>query len=129
ATSTVLSASRARKWARRCAVQSLANAYGWSSPDDICARGQCSVAPSAPEDGDARSRYFYERGRRVYCLCIWATIKSRYSFQVAAMSCTIYSIISSARARSEGETLSPRVFAVLRLSTSSYLVGACTVRP
>src|SRR5262249_12885340 len=82
ATSTVLSASRARKWARRCAVQSLANAYGWSSPDDICARGQCSVAPSAPEDGDARSRYFYERGRRVYCLCIWATIKSRYSFQV-----------------------------------------------
>jgi hypothetical protein len=39
-----------------------------------------------------------------------------------------YSISSSARARSESATVRPRVLAVLRLITSSYLVGACTGR-
>src|SRR5262245_26342567 len=40
----------------------------------------------------------------------------------------IYSITSSARASSVGGTVKPSAFAVLRLMTSSYLVGACTGR-
>src|SRR5262245_27266356 len=39
-----------------------------------------------------------------------------------------HSITSSARARSVGGTVRPRAFAVFRLITSSYLVGACTGR-
>jgi len=39
-----------------------------------------------------------------------------------------YSMTSSARASSCAGTSSPSVFAVLRLITSSYLVGACTGR-
>src|SRR5947207_15744258 len=39
-----------------------------------------------------------------------------------------HSITSSARARTESGISSPSVFAVLRLITSSYLVGACTGR-
>ena len=39
-----------------------------------------------------------------------------------------YSITSSARASSVGGTSRPSAFAVLRLMTSSYLVGACTGR-
>src|SRR6516225_5945744 len=37
-----------------------------------------------------------------------------------------YSITSSARASSDGGTDRPSAFAVFRLITSSYLVGACT---
>src|SRR5262245_30338499 len=37
-----------------------------------------------------------------------------------------YSITASARASSEGGTVMPSALAVLRLITSSYLVGACT---
>ena len=40
----------------------------------------------------------------------------------------LHSITSSARASSEGGTSRPMAFAVLRLMTSSYLVGACTGR-
>ena len=39
-----------------------------------------------------------------------------------------YSITSSARASSDGGTSRPSALAVLRLITSSYLVGACTGR-
>src|SRR3989442_1277355 len=39
-----------------------------------------------------------------------------------------HSITSSARARSVGGTSRPSALAVLRLITSSYLVGACTGR-
>src|SRR6516162_7952449 len=39
-----------------------------------------------------------------------------------------YSITSSAPASSDCGTVSPSAFAVLRLMTSSYLVGACTGR-
>jgi hypothetical protein len=39
-----------------------------------------------------------------------------------------YSITSSARASNDGGTVRPRACAVLRLITSSYLVGACTGR-
>ena len=39
-----------------------------------------------------------------------------------------YSIISSARASSDGGISRPSALAVLRLMTSSYLVGACTGR-
>jgi len=41
-------------------------------------------------------------------------------------TCCGYSITSSARASSVGGMVRPRAFAVLRLTTSSYLVGACT---
>jgi hypothetical protein len=40
----------------------------------------------------------------------------------------IYSITSSARASTEGGTVSPIALAVLRLITVSYLVGVCTGR-
>ena len=40
----------------------------------------------------------------------------------------LYSITSSARASSDGGTSRPSALAVLRLITSSYLVGACTGR-
>src|SRR5262249_50157672 len=40
----------------------------------------------------------------------------------------LHSITSSARASSVGGTSRPSAFAVLRLTTSSYLVGACTGR-
>ena len=39
-----------------------------------------------------------------------------------------YSITSSARASSDGGTVRSSAFAVLRLITNSYLVGACTGR-
>src|SRR5262249_25495177 len=39
-----------------------------------------------------------------------------------------HSITSSARASSVGGTVRPSAFAVLRLSTKSYLTGACTGR-
>jgi hypothetical protein len=39
-----------------------------------------------------------------------------------------HSITSSARASSAGETVRPSAFAVFRLITNSYLVGACTGR-
>jgi hypothetical protein len=39
-----------------------------------------------------------------------------------------YSINSSARASTEGGIVRPRALAVLRLTTSSYLVGVCTGR-
>ena len=38
----------------------------------------------------------------------------------------VYSITSSARASTDGGIVRPCAFAVLRLITSSYLVGACT---
>ena len=40
----------------------------------------------------------------------------------------LYSITSSARASKDGGRVRPSAFAVLRLITSSYLVGACTGR-
>src|SRR3974390_159509 len=39
---------------------------------------------------------------------------------------SFHSMTSSARASSEGGTVRPSALAVLRLITSSYLVGACT---
>jgi hypothetical protein len=39
---------------------------------------------------------------------------------------SLYSITSSARASTVGGMSRPSAFAVLRLMTSSYLVGACT---
>jgi hypothetical protein len=41
---------------------------------------------------------------------------------------SLYSITSSARTSNDGGTSSPSDFAVLRLRTVSYLVGACTGR-
>ena len=42
--------------------------------------------------------------------------------------CACYSMISSARASSEGGMVRPRAFAVFRFMMSSYLLGACTGR-
>src|SRR5215475_10448601 len=59
---------------------------------------------------------------------------SRYLASVPQVdSCTVakqhlHSITSSATASSDGGTSRPSAFAVLRLMTSSYLVGACTGR-
>src|SRR5262245_7974415 len=44
------------------------------------------------------------------------------------LAAVTHSITSSARASSVGGTSRPSAFAVLRLITSSYLVGACTGR-
>src|SRR5262249_26102172 len=44
----------------------------------------------------------------------------------AVQSSAHYSITSSARARTAGGIVRPSALAVLRLITSSYLVGACT---
>jgi hypothetical protein len=38
----------------------------------------------------------------------------------------VLTAVSKARASNDGGTVSPSAFAVLRLMTSSYLVGACT---
>src|SRR5262245_36256996 len=48
--------------------------------------------------------------------------------EVAALHLRGHSMTSSARASSCGGTSMPSAFAVLRLITSSYLVGACTGR-
>jgi len=50
---------------------------------------------------------------------LWRCPRSKWPF---------HSITSSARASSVGGTSRPSVFAVLRLITNSYLVGACTGR-
>src|SRR6516165_6947682 len=46
----------------------------------------------------------------------------------ASQQTASYSITSSAVARSAGGTVSPSALAVLRLTTNSYLMGACTGR-
>src|SRR6516162_9141938 len=48
--------------------------------------------------------------------------------ELAAPELSVHSITSSARASSVGGTSRPSALAVLRLITSSYLVGACTGR-
>ena len=77
---------------------------------------------SAADIGAATSDVcFTPESRRVQCkdsCLLSANSGHRYS----------YSITSSARASSAGGTVRPRLLAVLRLITSSYLVGACTGR-
>src|SRR5262249_58897597 len=53
---------------------------------------------------------------------------ARLAALLAALNRGDHSITSSARARSVGGTSRPSALAVLRLMTSSYLVGACTGR-
>jgi hypothetical protein len=52
----------------------------------------------------------------------------REQMQQTTCANAAYSITSSARTSSVGGTVSPSVFAVLRLMVSSYLVGPCTGR-
>src|SRR5262245_41521151 len=52
--------------------------------------------------------------------------RSRAAEQRDELAASAHSITSSARASSVGGTVRPSALAVLRLSTSSYLVGACT---
>src|SRR5262249_46638646 len=64
-------------------------------------------------------------------LCQKQTFRAaaREHFQKAALNYNEhvrYSITSSALASSDCGTVSPSAFVVLRLMTSSYLVGACT---
>jgi hypothetical protein len=72
------------------------------------------TAALSPETGHRSARLAWQKS---------ASRRHSHSQQIA-----IYSITSSARASSEGETSMPRLFAVLRLITSSYLVGVCTGR-
>jgi hypothetical protein len=90
-------------------------------------RSNCRVRPfsvtqlrirngsSCPTPATARTR----SGR-------FAQMEGRRPFAVKAA--VIYSITSSARARIEGGIVSPSAFAVLRLTTSSNLVGCWTGR-
>jgi hypothetical protein len=48
------------------------------------------------------------------------------AFRFKSPPSLVYSITSSARESSVGDTSRPSAFAVLRLITSSYLVGFCT---
>ena len=50
----------------------------------------------------------------------------RYAAEQRDEIAALHSITSSARASSVGDTSRPNALAVLRLMTSSYLVGACT---
>src|SRR6516162_3423145 len=54
--------------------------------------------------------------------------RNRAAKQRNELAAAAHSITSSARARSVGGTVRPSAFAVLRLSTKSYLIGACTSR-
>src|SRR3977135_4744621 len=54
--------------------------------------------------------------------------RRRAAEQRDELSAVDHSITSAARARSVSGTASPRAFAVLRLMTNSYFVGACTGR-
>src|SRR5262249_19215757 len=53
----------------------------------------------------------------------------RYGLHCRQLAPLDHSITSSARASSVSGTVRPNAFAVLRLITRSYLVGACTGRP
>src|SRR5436190_14739830 len=85
----------------------------------LCHRADLSsIKVAATEQADQchhrllRPRRERPRGRRAYSSEELATLH--------------HSITSSARARSVGDTSRPNALAVLRLMTSSYLVGACT---
>src|SRR5262245_66207852 len=65
--------------------------------------------------------------RRLLRICCKRPCRSHASKQADELA-ALHSITSSARASSVGGTSRPSVFAVLRLITSSYLVGACTGR-
>src|SRR3974390_2017795 len=79
------------------------------------------VCSCGNEDADAPDpfgllRPYYERPRR------------RRAAEKRDELAPPHSITSSARASTDGGIVRPRAFAVLRLMTSSYLVGTCTGR-
>src|SRR5258707_7831244 len=93
----------------------LCRAYGlvshrlaWRSPALTCQRNTvlsaARPAPDVPPHGSA------------------------YPYRICGVSPRSYSITSSARASSVAGTSRPSALAVLRLTTSSYLVGPCTGR-
>src|SRR5262245_5518331 len=94
-----------------------------------------SLGQALPESGDELSIFFprsaaeepNHRDRRLLCACgerprHGGAAEQRY--ELAAP----HSITSSARASSDDGTSRPSALAVLRFTTSSYLVGACTGR-
>src|SRR6516165_4835084 len=86
---------------------------------DLVSPSARSAAPkifSYPQAGHGRLPHLYSRKR---------TSESDMDRKQDLAS---YSIISSARERSEGGTVRPSAFAVLRLIANSYLFGACTGR-
>src|SRR5262249_52687885 len=85
--------------------------------DPFAARGTCVL----PQKADGRQLAGLLRARRERPTCRAAEQRD----EVAAHH---HSITSSARASSVGGTSRPSALAVLRLITSSYLVGACTGR-
>src|SRR5262249_5612007 len=79
------------------------------------------VRRSAAEEPDHRHRWLLcPRCNRPRC---------RATEQRDELAAAHHSITSSARASSDGGTSRSSALAVLRLITSSYLVGACTGRP
>ena len=92
-------------------------------PDMCNAPTHVRFTPIATAKADPAKRHvrFTPKSRHVQrnSLCLlWANRGHRQ----------LYSITSSARASTEGGIVRPRALAVLRLITSSYLVGDCTGR-
>jgi hypothetical protein len=99
-----------------------------------------SAAPSCPRcvQGPSRLPTACARAGRADRAARWRTWPVyRASLRLAALlpaeqlgerAASDHSITSSARASSDGGTSRPSALAVLRLSTSSYLVGRCTGR-
>src|SRR5262249_3694895 len=67
------------------------------------------------------------RHRWLLCVCAERPSRSRTGEQSDELA-SLHSMTSSARASTVGGMSRPRALAVLRLITSSYLVGACTGR-
>src|SRR6516162_3122125 len=74
----------------------------------------------------AKQRHQQQEREAPHRLLLYYTAEQRD--ELAALHLRARSITSSARASSVGGTSRPRALAVLRLITSSYLVGACTGR-
>src|SRR5262249_2589331 len=103
---------------------------GRAVPTAIVLLACSDVAPTASGHGDDhahRSRRIALRSRDVR----YGRQRSRAAEQrdkLATLHLRGHSITSSARASNVGGPARPRAFAVFRLITSSYLVGACTGR-
>src|SRR5262249_34600117 len=86
-----------------------------------CGRPQAPVRRVRSQEADRWQLARLLRGRR-------ERPRRRATEQRDERAAFYHSITSSARASKVGGTSRPRAFAVLRLITSSYLVGACTGR-
>src|SRR5262249_22206327 len=92
---------------------------GFTNALPECGQKACTIGrrARAAEETDHRRRLLRARRKRP---------RSRAAEQRDEIAPPNHSITSSARASSDGGTVRPSALAVLRLITSSYLVGACT---